>query len=63
MYFLINLTVTYTANALSINNQSIINEPKATAPVLAILIRGNAIPRSSALTNTIPTIIASMYSE
>lgn len=53
----------YTVNALSINNQSIINEPKATAPVLAILIRGNAIPRSSALTNTIPTITVSMYSE
>lgn len=60
MYFLINLTVAYAANKLSIANQSSIKEPKATAPVLAMLMRGKAIPISSALTNTIPTIIVSM---
>lgn len=60
MYFLVNLTTAYAANVASIANQSKIKEPRATAPVFAMLMSGNAILIISALTNTIPTIIVSM---
>jgi len=60
MYFLVNLTMAYTANKASIANHNNIKTPKATPPVLAILIRGNAIPITTLLANTIPTTIVSM---
>lgn len=60
MYFLVNLTTAYAANKSSNNIHNNVKTPKATPPVLAILIRGNAIPIITLLTNTIATITDSV---